>query len=132
MFNQNFIWVYISYDALVNKFDILERVFKLDWVSRYHVTSSIYKIFPICVKSKPYDRVTIWKEFRLAFLVWTVWRIMVRIFVSVTLLNMIGQSKEPELHAHQKSFTIPAKQVICIQLGFCRKAEEMMKDSLKL
>ena len=59
-------------------------------------------------------------------------RIIVRIFVSVTLLNMIGQSKEPELHTHQKSFTIPAKQVICIQLGFCRKAEEMMKDSLKL
>ena len=55
-----------------------------------------------------------------------------RIFVSVTLLDMIGQSKELELHAHQKSFTIPAKQVICIQLGFCRKADEMMKDSLKL
>ena len=29
-------------------------------------------------------------------------------------------------------FTIPVKQIIRIQLRFTRKAEEMMKDSLKL
>ena len=45
---------------------------------------------------------------------------------------MIGQSKEPELHAHKKPFTIPVKQIIRIQLRFPRKAKEMLKDSLKL
>ena len=56
-----------------------------------------------------------------------------RVSSSIPSMNgLTNNCEEPELHAHQKSFTIPAKQVICIQLGFCRKAEEMMKDSLKL
>ena len=45
---------------------------------------------------------------------------------------MIGWSTEPQLHAHLKPFTIPIKQTIRIQLRFPRKAEEMMKVSLRL
>ena len=72
---------------------------------------------------------------------------IMKIFVSVTALNLsywllktmrtlilriIGWSKEPELYAHQKPFTIPVEQIIRLQLRFPRKAEATMKDSLKL